>query len=135
MTYEELLQPFDKKLNEELFQKAYDEHDTDNMWFTVFRCCHNIFKSYFKKRGVIIEDEKLLEYTTDGCAYCMKFILTKGVRPSKLSSYCYLRCLREITNPRNKWYEMNVVQFPEDNYKKGKDMEMSNNNRYEERHE
>ena len=135
MTYEELLKPFDKKLNEELFQKAYDEHDVETMWFCVFRCCHNIFKSYFKKRGVIIENEKLLEYTTDGCLYVMKFVLTKGVRPSKLSSYCFLRCIREITNPRNKWYDMHVVQFPEDKYKEGKDMEMSNNNIYEERYE
>lgn len=135
MEYKDLLQPLDKKLNEKMFQEAYDSNDKDTMWYCVFRCCNNIFKSYFKKKGVIIEDEKLLEYTTDGAAYCMKFILNKGVRPTRLSSYCYLRCLREITNPKNKWYEMNVVQFPEDKYKEGKDMEMSNNNIYEEMYE
>lgn len=125
----------DKKQNEKDFQKAWEEHDVDKMWWCIYITCLNIAKSIYKSRGVTVPDEVLLERAVDGAGYCMKFILGKNVRPERLSSYCYLRVRRFIDEPKTVWYDMNVVQFPEDKYKEGKDMEMSNNNIYEERYE
>ena len=117
MVYSDLLSNIDKNENETLFQKAYKENNSNKMWECVFRCNYNIMKSIYKKRQVIIDDELLLEKTTDATIYVMKFILEKGIKPEKLSSYNYLRCLRFIQNPKDVWYEKNITQMPEDNYK------------------
>ena len=117
MVYNGLLSNIDKNENETLFQKAYKENNSNKMWECVFRCNYNIMKSIYKKRQVIIDDELLLEKTTDATIYVMKFILEKGIKPEKLSSYNYLRCLRFIQNPKDVWYEKNITQMPEDNYK------------------
>ena len=117
MVYNDLLSNIDKNENETLFQKAYKENNSNKMWECVFRCNYNIMKSIYKKRQVIIDDELLLEKTTDATIYVMKFILEKGIKPEKLSSYNYLRCLRFIQNPKDVWYEKNITQMPEDNYK------------------
>lgn len=133
------------KENEKKFQESFDSYwnSTDPvirkksweaMWWCVFYTCSNIAKSIYKRRGVTVSDERLEEVIVDGTAYCLKFI-GKGVRPSKLSSYCFLRVRRFIDDPKTVWYDMHIVQFPEDKYKEGKDMEMSNNNIYEERYE
>lgn len=117
MVYSDLLSNIDKNENETLFQKACKENNSNKMWECVFRCNYNIMKSIYKKRQVIIDDELLLEKTTDATIYVMKFILEKGVKPEKLSSYNYLRCLRFIQNPKDVWYDKNITQMPEDNYK------------------
>lgn len=117
MVYSDLLSNIDKNENEILFQKAYKENNSNKMWECVFRCNYNIMKSIYKKRQVIIDNELLLEKTTDATIYVMKFILEKGIKPEKLSSYNYLRCLRFIQNPKDVWYEKNITQMPEDNYK------------------
>lgn len=101
----------DKNENEEKFQKAYDEKDTDGMWFSVFAACSNICKSIYRRRNVIIPDDELYEKITDSTAYCMKFILNRGVRPEKLSSYCYLRCLRFINDKKEIEKNKNETQF------------------------
>lgn len=131
--YEEYLLTLqvDKKQNEEDFQKAWEEHNVDKMWWCVYNTCLNIAKSIYKSRGVIVPNEVLLEKAVDGASYCLKFILEKNVRPEKLSSYCYFRVLKFIQDPKDVWYEMNVTQFPEDNYKEGKDMEFTDEENYE----
>ena len=109
--------------NYDLWQKTQNKRNWDNMWMAVYITCLNICKKIYKSRKVIIEDEELVAKATDSAAYVMKFI-NKGVRPEKLSSYCYLRCLRFIQNPKDMWYEMNVTQMPRDNYKENVDMEI-----------
>lgn len=109
--------------NYDLWQKTQNKCNWDNMWMSVYITCLNICKKIYKSRKVIIEDEELVAKATDSAAYVMKFI-NKGVRPEKLSSYCYLRCLRFIQNPKDMWYEMNVTQMPRDNYKENVDMEI-----------
>ena len=122
MNYCDLLSNINKEENEALFQKAYDENDTDTMWLCVFRCNNNIIKSMYKKRGVIISDEELLEKVTDATLYVMKFILTKGVRPTRLSSYNYLRCLREVNNKKEIEKNKNETHFLYD--ESGKQLEI-----------
>ena len=131
--YEEYLLTLqvDKKQNEKDFQKAWEEHNVDKMWWCVYNTCLNIAKSIYKSRGVIVSNEVLLEKAVDGASYCLKFILEKNVRPEKLSSYCYFRVLKFIQDPKDVWYEMNVTQFPEDKYKEGKDMEFTDEENYE----
>lgn len=131
--YEEYLLTLqvDKKQNEKDFQKAWEDHNVDKMWWCVYNTCLNIAKSIYKSRGVIVPNEVLLEKAVDGASYCLKFILEKNVRPEKLSSYCYLRVLRFIQDPKEVWYEKNVTQFPEDKYKEGKDMEFTEEESYE----
>ena len=131
--YEEYLLTLqvDKKQNEKDFQKAWEEHNVDKMWWGVYNTCLNIAKSVYKSRGVIVPNEVLLEKVVDGASYCLKFILEKNVRPEKLSSYCYFRVLKFIQDPKDVWYEMNVTQFPEDKYKEGKDMEFTDEENYE----
>ncbi len=131
--YEEYLLTLqvDKKQNEKDFQKAWEEHNVDKMWWCVYNTCLNIAKSIYKSRGVIVPNEVLLEKAVDGASYCLKFILEKNVRPEKLSSYCYFRVLKFIQDPKDVWYEMNVTQFPEDKYKEGKDMEFTDEENYE----
>lgn len=113
----------DTKENEASFQSNYDlwketqnKHYWNEIWMSVYIACLNICKKIYKSRHVIIEDEELVAKATDSAAYVMKFI-NKGVRPEKLSSYCYFRCLRSIQSPKDVWYEKNVTQMPEDNYR------------------
>ena len=104
----------DKNEIEDSFQKAYDNNDWNTMWMCVHQACLNIAKSMYKKRGVIIDDDELLEKVIDASAYVMKFV-KKGVRPDKLSSYCYLRVLRYVNEEIER--NQNESQFPLDNYK------------------
>ena len=124
MTYEELKNSCpDKDEIENMFQIALSNNNKDQMWLCIWKTCHNIAKSIYKKRNVIVTDEKLLEVTTDACIYCMSFILgckekhPNGVHPNKLSSYCYLRVLRIIQLPKDVWYDQNMTRMPQDNYK------------------
>ena len=134
MTYEELKNSCpDKDEIESMFQASLSNNNKDQMWFCVWKACNNIAKSIYKKRNVIVTDEKLLEVTTDACSYCMSFILgykekhPKGIHPDKLSSYCYLRVLRTIQAPKKVWEDQNIVQMPRDNYKENVDMEIAEN--------
>lgn len=117
--------------NEARFQSAYDcwslskenndakgaKEAYDIIWFSVQFACSNIAKSIYTKRNVIISDEDLEEIILDSTMYVMKFILNKGVRPDKLSSYCYLRVRKFIDEPKKVWYDQNIMQMPQDNYK------------------
>ena len=110
----------DSKQVEKDFQDAFSNKEVDKMWYCVWKACHNLAKSIYAKRGVIVDDEKLLDITTDACAYCMQFILGKnkkhpeGVHPKRLSSYCYLRVLKFIQDPKEVWYETNVMEWKKD---------------------
>lgn len=116
--------------NETRFQSAYNDwvlakkaNDPDSakdaydmIWFSVQFACSNIAKSIYTKRNIIIPDEDLEEIILDSTIYVMKFI-NKGVRPDRLSSYCYLRVRRFIDEPKKVWYDQNMTQMPQDNYK------------------
>ena len=109
--------------NEARFQEAYNDWSTnkdkasyDKMWFSVQFACGNIAKSIYTKRNVIVPDEDLEEIILDSTMYVMKFI-NKGVRPDKLSSYCYLRVRRFIDEPKKVWYDQNMTQMPRDRYR------------------
>ena len=113
--------------NEANFQEAYndwsankDKASYDKMWFSIQFACENIAKSIYTKRNIIVPDEDLEEIILDSTMYVMKFI-NKGVHPDKLSSYCYLRVRRFIDEPKKVWYNKNIMQMPQDNYK---DIEM-----------
>ena len=120
--------------NEIRFQTAYDEWnrakencDTecardayDTIWFSIQFACGNIAKSIYTKRNIIVSNEDLEEVILDSTIYVMKFI-NKGIRPYKLSSYCYLRVRRFIDNPKKIWEEQNITQFPVDS--NGKEIE------------
>lgn len=119
--------------NEARFQTAYDEWTTnkdkasyDKMWFSVQFACGNIAKSIYTKRNIIVPDGDLEEVILDSTMYVMKFI-NKGVRPDKLSSYCYLRVRRFIDEPKKVWYDQNMTQMPQDNYR-DTDMEIEDEN-------
>lgn len=107
----------DKNENEINFQKAYSEGNTDEMWMAVFYACSNIAKSIYRRRNVIIPDDELYEKIVDSTAYCMKFILNRGVRPEKLSSYCYLRVLRFVNDKKEIERNQNETYWPDDNFK------------------
>lgn len=104
-------------------ESAKDAYDT--IWMSVQFACSNIAKSIYTKRNVTIPDEDLEEIILDSTMYVMKFI-NKDVRPNKLSSYCYLRVRRFIDDPKKVWYDQNVTQMPQDNYK-DIDMEIEDN--------
>ena len=125
--------------NEARFQTAYDEWNKakenydpegakdayETIWFSIQFACSNIAKSIYTKRNITVPDEDLEEIILDSTMYVMKFI-NKGVRPDKLSSYCYLRVRRFIDEPKKVWYDQNVTQMPQDNYK-DIDMEIEDN--------
>lgn len=117
--------------NEAIFQEAYNDWTTnkdkasyDKMWFSVQFACGNIAKSIYTKRNIIVPDEDLEEIILDSTMYVMKFI-NKGVRPNKLSSYCYLRVRRFIDEPKKVWEDQYIIQMPRDRYK-DTDMEIEN---------
>lgn len=127
-----LSQPKDE--NEKEFQEAWDRKDWDKIWMCTHICCLNIIKSWYKKHNVIIPDEDLFEKVTDSTAYCMKFF-KKGVRPEKLSSYTYLRCIRyiidkkEIEQVRNETHflydetgkQLEIGEYYDDYFKEGEE--------------
>ena len=126
--------------NEARFQNAYDSWSLakenndqkgikdayDIIWFSIQFACENIAKSIYTKRNVIISDEDLEEIILDSTMYVMKFI-NKGIRPDKLSSYCYLRVRRFVDEPKKVWYDQHIMQMPRDNYKDNIDMEIAEN--------
>ena len=129
-----LFSNIDIEQSEEEFQTAWDNYWHGNQtwckknWDIMFMCvlaaCTNLTKGLCRKRGVIIED--LDEVSLDAAAYCMKFI-GRGVRPKKLSSYCFLRVRYILDSPKRQWYENNVELMPQDNYK-DTDMEIEDEN-------
>ena len=125
--------------NETRFQTAYDDWNRakenrdpkgakdayDTIWFSIQFACGNIAKSIYTKRNITVPNEDLEEIILDSTMYVMKFI-NKGIRPDKLSSYCYLRVRRFIDEPKKVWYDQNMTQMPQDNYK-DIDMEIEDN--------
>lgn len=116
--------------NEARFQEAYDDwarskenkdvdmikNSYDTIWLSVQFACENIAKAIYTKRNVIVSNDELSGIVIDSTIYVMKFI-NKGVRPNKLSSYCYLRVRRFIDEPKKVWADKNIIQMPQDNYK------------------
>lgn len=79
--------------NEDSFQKALAENDTDKMWKCVFAACYNICKSIYAGRGFVAQEDDLYDVAMDSTAMVMRNIQERDVKPRKLSAYCYLRCL------------------------------------------
>ena len=86
----------DKDINEQNFQKALINNNSEGMWSSVFITCQNICKSILSKRGVIVSEDELYDLTMDSTMMVMRNILERGVKPEKLSSYCYLRVLAYV---------------------------------------
>ena len=80
---------------EKLFQKAYDENDWDTMWACIIDCCKNIILS--KCYGIVVRDVD--EKALDSAIKVVTKIKT-GVRPEKLSSFCYLYVIGTIYNKK-----------------------------------
>ena len=106
----------DVKANEIAFQDAYQNWETTGdkiywwkMWECVQKACANVTRSIYKKRGVIVPDEKLEDVVTDATAYCMKMIKEKKTHPAKLSSYVYLRCVCFINDKKDIEYNTHIV--------------------------
>lgn len=100
--------------NEQKFQKAYDdwvaatnelekEKHLKTMYDCVFLCCCNIAKK--KAVGIHIPDleEKCMDATINIIAK-----IQSGVRPKKLSSYCYLWTIGQLYNKKHKQFEESV---------------------------
>lgn len=83
----------DKDENEKAFQQALLENNTDKMWECVYAACTNVCKSIYAKRGFVASEDILYDKSMEATMMVMRNILERGVRPEKLSSYVYLRCL------------------------------------------
>lgn len=81
----------DKDLNESRFQEAQKVGDLDTMWECVFFACTNIAKRIYANRGFIASEDDLHDVVMDSTMMVMRNILERGVKPEKLSAYCYLR--------------------------------------------
>lgn len=86
----------DIKENERLFQESLAENNNEVMWGCVFVACYNICKSILSKRGFLADDDYLYDLTIDSTMMVMRNILERGVKPEKLSSYCYMRCFAYV---------------------------------------
>lgn len=107
------------KENEAKFQDAYnrwiasgktDKQAYDEMWFCIDLCCSNICKKIAS--GHNIGEEEFHNRYMDSVCYVMEFIKNRGVHPSKLSSYCYLRCIKFMQSPQAKFYDL-LQELPE----------------------
>ena len=83
--------------NEATFQESLSKWintNNDTYWKTMFdcvyKCCYNIAISIYRKRCFIAEQDVLDEVTTNATIRIMTAIKNEGIRPDKLSSYCYL---------------------------------------------
>ena len=83
----------DKETNEQNFQDALINNDTDGMWQAVFFTCQNICKSIYAKRGFIASEDDLYDTAMNATEMVMRNILERGVKIDKLISYAYTRCL------------------------------------------
>ena len=83
----------DKETNEQNFQDALINNNADGMRQAVFFTCQNICKSIYAKRGFIASEDDLYDTAMNATEMVMRNILERGVKPEKLSSYCYTRCL------------------------------------------
>lgn len=99
------------RLREQRFQDALSGWLSNNnaeswntMWICVLDCCTNICKSKAKNKYIPELDQKALDATI----YIMDFI-RRGARPEKLSSYCYLRCVKYLLDPKTQFWERNIV--------------------------
>lgn len=78
----------------------------DMMFLRILDACTNILKS--KAVGIHIRD--LEEVALDSTLYCMHLIKDNGVRPEKLSSFCYLPCIRYL-HPAKKQFQDKISTF------------------------
>lgn len=96
--------------NEDIFQKALKENDNDKMWECVFIACTNICKSIYAKRGFIASEEELYDVIMDSTMMVMRNIQERDVKPDKLSSYCYLRCLCHVNGYKRDKFSIKLSQ-------------------------
>ena len=82
-----------------------DRNAWNTMYLLVYDCCINICKSKARNKHIDDLEGKALDATN----YIMSFIRDRGARPEKLSSYCYMRCVKYLIDPAVQFYERNVV--------------------------
>ena len=83
----------DKETNEQNFQDALINNDTDGMWQAVFFTCQNICKSIYSKRGFIASEDDLYDTAMNATEMVMRNILERGVKPEKHTRYSNTRCI------------------------------------------
>lgn len=86
----------DIRVNEENFQKALSENDSDTMWECIFFACTNIAKRIYANRGFIASEDTLHDVIMNSVMMCMRNITEKGHKPTALSAYCWTRVLCHI---------------------------------------
>lgn len=100
----------DKEENEKNFQKALEENDVDKMWECVFIACYNIAKSIYAARGFVAQEDDLHDVSMEATTMVMRNILERGVKPDKLSSYCYLRVLCFVNGYKQDKFSLKLKQ-------------------------
>ena len=92
----------------------------DTIWFCVYKACTCVCKAIYKSRGTIVED--LDEVIMDSTEYTMRFLtgqnrLGRLYIPRNLGTFVFTRCRHVIDDVKRQWYDKNVTQMPEDNYR------------------
>ena len=100
---------FDAQTSYDLAYDAYAKDKTDKKaWDMMWRCtqitCFNIINRITKK-ALSVEDAN--DYALDITCMIMQKVRDNGVRPSKLTSYCYLPCLSIFA--KQKHFEDEIV--------------------------
>ena len=98
--FQEALQTWESNKDNVIGKSAWDK-----MFYLVLDCCTNIFKS--KAYNIHIND--LDGKALDSTIYIMSFIKDRGARPEKLSSYCYMRCIKFLYDSNTQFYEKNFI--------------------------
>jgi hypothetical protein len=92
--------------NEAKFQEALnkwietkDTKQSEIMFECIYAAATNIALSIYKKRGFeVAGTDTVYNKAIDATLICMRNILQRGHKPSKLSSYCYTRVLSQINS-------------------------------------
>ena len=121
--------------NEKIFAQAIDNYwhtditkhseqfykeNMDTIWMCVYKACTCVCKAIYKSRGTIVED--LDEVIMDSTEYTMRFLTGKNrlgrlYIPRNLGTFVFTRCRHVIDDVKRQWYDKNVTQMPEDNYR------------------
>lgn len=102
--------------SEEKFQIALTEWNltkSNKSWKQMFscvvNCCQNICRKRLANKG--LSAERINDTAMDAAIYCMDCIKRLGHQPKKLSSYCWLRCTKEILSPQLQWSDKHMSVF------------------------
>lgn len=101
---------------EEQFQEALENWLStgeskywDEIYYRVYDACHNITAKMLT--GVSIDPERFEDHVMDSTLYTLKRI-KQGMKPKKLSSYCYLVC-KGIVHGKKTQFQDSIVYLYE----------------------